>query len=86
MTKYTKTYTVVIEPARDGWQAHCLEIPECTANGQGKRAAYRAVKEAIRSYLQRRISAGKPVPRRDRVVKYPRFDLRKLGLDVDNLR
>jgi predicted RNase H-like HicB family nuclease len=86
MANYTQTYTVVIKPARVGWQAYCLEIPGCTARGQGKQAAYKAVKEAIRVHLRQCISMGKPIPRRDTVIKYPRLDLRKLGFDVDDLR
>ena len=86
MADYTQTYTVILEPTQHGWRGYCLEIPECTGSGAGKQAAYRAVKEKIRACLQRRISAGKPIPSREKVVKYPRFDLRKLGLDVDNLR
>ena len=86
MADYTQTYTVILEPTGHSWRGYCLEIPECTGSGAGKQVTYRAVKEKIRVYLRRRISAGKPIPRRDRVVKYPRFDLRKLGFVVDELR
>jgi predicted RNase H-like HicB family nuclease len=86
MADYTQTYTVVIEPAQDGWRAYCLEVPECVGQGAGRQAAYRAVKESIRVYLRRCLSSGNPVPRRRRIIKYPRFDLRNLGFDVDNLR
>ena len=86
MADYTQTYTVVLEPVRGGWYGYCLEIPECTGRGQGKRAAYKAVKESIQVYLRRRLSAKNPVPRRRIVIKYPRFDLRKIGFEVNDLR
>ncbi len=81
MADYTQTYTVVLKPAQDGWVGYCLEIPECVGKGPGRRTAYKAVKETIRTYLRQRWVMGQPFPRRHTIIKHPRFDLRELGLE-----
>ena len=86
MAEYTQTYTVVLKPVQDGWTAYCLEIPECIGKGPGKRVAYKAVKETIRHYLRQRLVAGQPLPRRNTIIKHPRFNLRELGLEVEEPR
>jgi predicted RNase H-like HicB family nuclease len=86
MADYTQTYTIVLEPDQNSWRGYCLEIPECIGKGKGRQAAYRVVKEAIRAYLRRRLLAKQPLPQRDKVIKFPRFDLRELGWVAEEIR
>ena len=86
MADHTQTFTVVVVSAQEGWSGHCLELPECAGNVRSRREAHKAVKADSRDQLRRRNVTGQPTPRRHAIVKYPRFDLRTLGVEVDDLR
>ncbi|MCP4212238.1 MAG: hypothetical protein GY764_12275 [Halieaceae bacterium] len=86
MSKYVRTYTVVLEPITGGWRGYCLELPNCIGQGVGKIGAYKAVKEKIRAHLFDRLLRKQKIPNPQVAVKQPRFDLRDFTKRVTTLR
>jgi len=69
-----RSYTIILLPTPEGYQAICPCVPECRASGQGRQAAYREMKAALRRALRERLKRGDPLPVDRTIVKFCRLD------------
>jgi predicted RNase H-like HicB family nuclease len=80
---WTTTYTIFIVRNTAGFTAFCPAFPQHTVTATNRRAAYKAIKAAIRKGLGSYLHQESPIPRDPVVsVKHFRVNMLDIGMEV----
>jgi hypothetical protein len=80
---WTTTYTIFIVRNTAGFTAFCPAFPQHTVTAPNRRAAYRAIKSAIRKDLGSHLNHDSAIPRDPVVsVKHFRVNMLDIGMEV----
>jgi hypothetical protein len=80
---WTTTYTIFIVRNTTGFTASCPAFPQHTVTAMNRRAAYKAIKAAIRKDLGSHLNRDTAIPRDPVVsVKHFRVNMLDIGMEV----